>query len=198
MEFRVDFSDAKSDDQITLEFTERTIQKGGDGCGMKGGNGCSMKGGDGCGMRGGGKNKNTDNSLVDDYEKDFYDIFNKAKEYRKRIVALQTNLHGGAREANPTILILGKIAKEVKQTNKYPEIKKWTDFIKIAKVILDKARANTNISDLSNDTLIKEFTRLAKDPKQLDAEIKTRLAEPPKNKKNAMSRPKNRYQYKLY
>jgi len=146
---------------------------------------------------------------LDTYEKDFYEIFNKAKEYRQRVDDVQRNnqtnqvnqvnqTQAGGREPNPTIMVLIHIAKIVKASNQYTNVSKWTDFIKIGKLILDKAKEKTGITDLSNKALVEEYTTMAHFPKQFDAEIKVELAKPPKSKaeKKAMHRPHKLYMSK--
>ncbi len=88
---------------------------------------------------------------MDSYEQDFYEIFNKARNYRQQILNTQSQMDGGQdgetkkRGVNPTLALLLELTKIMKESKKYPDIQQ-KHFMKISKNIIDEARRQLGIS----------------------------------------------------
>lgn len=114
-----------------------------------------------------------DSKKLDDYEKDFFDIFNKAREYRERVIKLQNKMSGGQepdniapakkkRTVNETLKLMLDMVKEMKKSNKYPGIQQ-KNFMKIAKAILDDVKKKEDVTKLT-DNVKKIALQIAKNP----------------------------------
>jgi hypothetical protein len=89
-------------------------------------------------------------------EQDLYDIFSRAQKYGNRIGSTGVNAtnsrsayiqNGGARELNPELRVIIEVAKVMYKSKKYPEIK-WTDTIKVSKLVVNRAKQQTKSDDL--------------------------------------------------
>ena len=103
---------------------------------------------------------------LDQYEKEFYDIYNKAKEYSLRASNLQNSQYGGQekqkRAVNSTLALMLELTKTMKDSGKYPDIKQ-KHFMKISKKIVDQAKSDTG-STVVNEEVRQAALRLARNP----------------------------------
>ncbi|CAH6420134.1 Hypothetical protein MVR_LOCUS43 [uncultured virus] len=80
------------------------------------------------------------------YEKDFFKIYDQARQYRMRIKDVE-NQKGGEekkkRTLNETMKLMSTIAKKLQESGKYPDINRPL-FMRVAKMIVDKAKENVN------------------------------------------------------
>lgn len=106
--------------------------------------------------RGGKKDENN----LDSYEKEFFAIFNKAKEYRRRIMDVQNRMEGGQmneesgqsresegssgekkpRPLNETMRLTIDVARKLKESEKCPGIQ-WKHLMQVSKLIIDDAKS---------------------------------------------------------
>lgn len=109
-------------------------------------------------LGGDGRNKlDEDNDkLLDSYEKEFFAIFNKAKEYQRRISKIENRMIGGAddetrvsersekkpRPLNETMRLTIDVAKKLKETGRYPDIP-WKHIMQVSKLIIDDAKRDS-------------------------------------------------------
>jgi hypothetical protein len=136
----------------------------------------------------GGKNQNLNylddytssqynSKRLDAYEKDFIDMYNKAREYRHRIIDVENkrkneqSQSGGQQETqkkvrvlNPTVRLMLDLTKIMKSSGKYPEIKQ-SQFMQISKMIVDDAKKQTGMQEV-NDTVKQSAMQLAKNPQK--------------------------------
>ena len=126
--------------------------------------------------------------LSNDYEEDFYEIYNKAREYRQ-LIEKSRSMHGGATEKkakdpnkpkkppSSTLLAYGKIAKAIKSHPAAAGLK-WTDLIQVAKMIVDIGKNKTGTQKIPAEgtpqfnSLISICEGLAKDPTKYINEFK--------------------------
>ena len=99
---------------------------------------------------------------LDAVEKDFNAIFNKAREYRKRVIDLQDRMDGGKREQNASLKLGIEIAQKLKEKGKKAGIQ-WKHLLKVSKLIIDKAKSNTN-EETVTPKVIDEALKLADNP----------------------------------
>ena len=108
----------------------------------------------------GGKNENLNylddytsgqynTNRLDSYEKDFFAIYNKARDYRQRIMDVDNKQHGGEevkkkREVNKTLALMLELTAIMKASGKYPDIQQ-KHFMKISKLIVDDAKKQTGL-----------------------------------------------------
>lgn len=172
MEFQSDYSKIKHlidyDGVNELEFSEGTISRqngGADGCGQTGGVGNML-----------------DN--LDNFEKDFFEIFQKAKEYRHRITnslnTMQQEMHGGdngvkkaKKPLNAAIAMTVATGKSARANSYIKQLLgggklKNTDIFKLGGMIMKEAKKNVSerkkvpIEDLkgSNPDVMAEYKAL--------------------------------------
>ena len=117
----------------------------------------------------------TTNKELQLFEKDFMDIYNRAREYKQRIAALGQN--GGQRKAassndlapkkkrplNKTIQLMLKLTKTMKESGKYPYIQK--QYMQISKLIIDDAKRQKSTTELT-DEVEKLALQLVKNPEK--------------------------------
>uniref|UniRef100_A0A6C0LRY4 Uncharacterized protein n=1 Tax=viral metagenome TaxID=1070528 RepID=A0A6C0LRY4_9ZZZZ len=147
-------------------------------------------------------NNNSRDSLdqLNSIEKDFYAIYNKAKEYRERLSDVviggkkkikvdiyeesEYNLYGGQEKKKRTVnkkLMLGiGIAKDLRAMNKYNL--KWPEYIAIANLILKDAITRVG-SDKDLDVVLAKAKELLKNPESYVVSYSAVIAE--KGKKNS-------------
>jgi hypothetical protein len=187
MDFQSDFANIQDlinyDGINSLEFTDsrHSVQHGGN-CGQIGGN-CGQIGGN-CGQIGGG---DTGTAYENDFNGDFMDIFNKAKQYKQRVnsaLADNTNMMGGADEvkkkrvASPTILMTTATGKKIRAD---PYVKdllvkkklKNPDIFKITGLILKDAKKNiAKQTGAAIDTLKGSDPKVMSEYKKLESDYK--------------------------
>lgn len=129
----------------------------------------------------GGKNNNLNymddytsgkynSAALDSYEKDLYNIFEKARNYRKKI---ENIMEGGQdtetsekkkRQLNPTVRLMLDMSKVMKDSGKYPGLRQ-SHFMKISKAILLDAKKKVGTTDITEE--VKETAlRMAKNAEQ--------------------------------
>ncbi len=112
---------------------------------------------------------------LDSFEKEFVDMYNKAREFRQRIGDVenkQKNQFGGQddngekkkRPLPPAIKLMQELTKIMRNTGKYPEIKQ-VQFIKISKMIVDDAKKQTGMQDV-NETVRQAALQIVKNPEK--------------------------------
>jgi hypothetical protein len=94
---------------------------------------------------------------LDTYEKEFFAIFNKAREYRKRVMDVQNRMYGGQepiekkkREMNSTVKLMLEMTKRMRESKKYPGIQQ-KHFMQISKAILDDAKKENGTDKLTKE-----------------------------------------------
>lgn len=130
---------------------------------------------------------------LDSYEKDFYNIFNKAREYRKRVLNVQNRMDGGQDSAGPgagekkkrpvnkTLGLMLEMTKKMKDSGKYKDIQQ-KHFMKISKLILDQAKKDAGSTDI-NDAVRRKALELADRPDDFVARFRREQKE--QNEKQA-------------
>jgi hypothetical protein len=99
-------------------------------------------------------------------EKDIYSIFSRARDYRTKLVNAPNGMMGGQEEGekkkrkpNKTIMALLETSKELKASGKYDDIK-WTDLMKVSKMIWDSAAKKLGTDDPDKITIkVKELVK---------------------------------------
>lgn len=119
---------------------------------------------------------------LDSYEKDFFAIFDKAREYRKRIMDVQNRMEGGAEESssssgekkekvvNSTLRLMLDMTKMMKDSKKFPDIQQ-KHFMKISKIIVTEAKKRANV-EVINDKVKEIALSLSKNPEKFIAQFK--------------------------
>lgn len=108
------------------------------------------------------------------YEKEFRDIFNKARDYRERVTRLR-NMAGGQEEnvsseekkkkpPSKALVLMLMIAKTISDSGKYPDVKR-KDLMRIAGMIMSDAKKDMGTTEIT-DEVHGEALRKAKDPAQ--------------------------------
>lgn len=125
---------------------------------------------------------------LDSYEKDFFEIFNKAKEYRRRIMDAQNRMDGGqnsehkpeyekveekkAKPLGETMKLTMDVSRKIKDSNKYPEIQ-WKYLMQVSKLIIDDAKKMVGSKEVNNDVREKAL-ELANNPQEYVAKWRER------------------------
>lgn len=105
---------------------------------------------------------------LDDMERDFFAIFSKAREYRKRVENMMEggqSAEGGEkkkRTLSPVIRLMIDLSRKMNTSRKYPDIK-GIHFMKISKMIVDEAKRRVGTNEL-NDQVKEEAMRLSDNP----------------------------------
>lgn len=105
---------------------------------------------------------------MDKYENELQAIFDKAREYNKRI-ADEIAMTGGEGEKKtkklpPTIIAMHKISKEMKKTSGLG-INKMGEYMKVSKMILDDAKSKLGKTEL-DDAVERKALELAQHPEK--------------------------------
>lgn len=94
----------------------------------------------------------TGGRVAEEYEKDFFAIYDKARQYRMRLKDVEKRTGdedqwGGEekkkRVLNPTMKLMSTIAKKLQESGAYPDINRPL-FMRVAKMIVDKAKEDVN------------------------------------------------------
>ncbi|XWV25022.1 hypothetical protein QJ856_gp0756 [Tupanvirus deep ocean] len=102
---------------------------------------------------------------LDSYVKEFFAIYNKAREFRQRIMDIEKQ-KGGQEENKPkkpvnkTLALMLELSKNMKDSGKYPNIQQ-KHFMKISKMIVDEAKKQTGMQEV-NDTVRQTALQLVK------------------------------------
>lgn len=124
----------------------------------------------------------------DEYERDIYRIFQKARDYRKRLIDDGT-MYGGEngkpekkkRKANPVLLAIIELARELRKNQDYAKMK-WSDLVKLAGGVWKGSKEALNISESHHlgpedlDRLKQKSRELMKDDVYVKSLIKTEKA----------------------
>lgn len=93
-----------------------------------------------------------------DFEKEFYEIYEKARQYKKRLQNIKEQ-SGGAegkkkRKASETIKLFQELAKKLRSSGKHSDIP-WKDYLKISKYIITDAKEETGMEKVNETVRIK-------------------------------------------
>lgn len=115
----------------------------------------------------GGENETS--SDVEKYQNDLYQIFEKASQYGKRLADVESGQVGGEKEIRqkakrqrpPMMILMADVGKSIKESGKYPDIKRPADWIGIGKIVVEDAKKALGIEKYSEE-LRKKSLDLAK------------------------------------
>jgi hypothetical protein len=99
---------------------------------------------------------------LDSYEKEFKMIFDKAQEYRKRIMQLQQNIKGGKKEPSKGFKLYVEMAKTLKG-HIHDNMLKQKDFMKISKMIIDDVKRRLGTTEIT-DKVREDSLKIASNP----------------------------------
>ena len=109
---------------------------------------------------------------LDKYEQDFYHVYDKARQYRERVMKTQFEMNGGEdkpkKKMPRTVLIMLAISAEIRKSGKYTQYKQ-PQLMKISKFILDDAKKQLGINEVTESDWDKIETKamgLAKNPEK--------------------------------
>ena len=137
----------------------------------------------------GGKNKSDNHTSSkfkpnssDPYEKDLYNIFKKAREYRERVINVQSKMDGGKKRynnenepkkkkpLNKTMALMLEMSKIMKQSISTEGVQ-YKHLMQISKMILDEAKRREKTTEV-NEKVSQLALQLARHPDKFVAQFK--------------------------
>ncbi|XWV26277.1 hypothetical protein QJ857_gp0798 [Tupanvirus soda lake] len=113
---------------------------------------------------------------LDSYEKEFFAIYNKAREFRQRIMDIEKQKGGQdvnkpKRAVNKTLALMLELSKNMKDSGKFPNIQQ-KHFMKISKMIVDEAKRQTGTQEV-NDSVRQAALQLVKNAEPFVAKFRS-------------------------